>query len=78
MRYASGRMSLLDRAARFIDDVLLLPDDVRERVEDAERALREGRHAEAEGALTPWETESPREMRWTDDYSNLLQAIAWD
>ena len=34
--------------------------------------------AEAEGALTPWETESPREMRWTDDYSNLLQAIAWD
>ncbi len=39
--YARGEMSLLDRAARFIDDVLLLPDDVRETLEEAESALAE-------------------------------------
>lgn len=41
-------MSLLDRAARFIDDVLLLPDDVRETLEQAEYALEQGvpEHAE--------------------------------
>lgn len=41
-------MSLLDRAARFIDDVLLLPDDVRETLEQAEHALESGlpEHAE--------------------------------
>ena len=44
-------MSLLDRAARFIDDVLLLPDDVRERVEEAEHALRMGELGEAEAML---------------------------
>lgn len=56
-------MSLLDRAARFIDDVLLLPDDVRGQVEDAERALREGRHAEAEGALRQVLSERPSLLR---------------
>lgn len=38
----------LDRAARFIDDVLLLPDDVRERLERAEAALEAGRFRDAE------------------------------
>jgi GTP-binding protein EngB required for normal cell division/Flp pilus assembly protein TadD len=41
-------MSLLDRAARFIDDVLLLPDDIRDTLEQAEHALEHGvpEHAE--------------------------------
>lgn len=41
-------MSLLDRAARFIDDVLLLPEDVRETLEQAEYALEQDvpEHAE--------------------------------
>jgi Flp pilus assembly protein TadD len=41
-------VSLFDRAARFLDDVLLLPDEVRVGLERAERALADGRHAEAE------------------------------
>jgi GTP-binding protein EngB required for normal cell division len=36
---------LLDRVSRFIDDVLLLPDDVREELEEAEDALESGDHA---------------------------------
>jgi GTPase Era involved in 16S rRNA processing/Flp pilus assembly protein TadD len=41
-------MSLFDRAARFLDDVLLLPDDVRETLEQAESALEQDvpEHAE--------------------------------
>ncbi len=41
-------MSILDRAARFLDDVLLLPEELRTRVERAEQALAEGRAADAE------------------------------
>ena len=41
-------MSLLDRAARFFDDVLLLPEELRTRVERAEQALIEGRASDAE------------------------------
>ncbi|MCB9591929.1 MAG: dynamin family protein [Sandaracinaceae bacterium] len=67
-------MSLLDRAARFIDDVLLLPDDVRERVEDAERALREGRHAEAEGALREVLAERPSLLRARQGLTLVLRA----
>ncbi len=44
-------MSIFDRAARFLDDVLLLPEDLRARVERAEEALAEGRHADAERAF---------------------------
>lgn len=32
---------------------------------------------EADDWHTPWYTESPREIRWTDDYSNLLQVVYW-
>ncbi|MBX3272429.1 MAG: tetratricopeptide repeat protein [Sandaracinaceae bacterium] len=67
-------MSLLDRAARFIDDVLLLPDDVRERVEDAERALREGRAAEAEGALRAILAERPSLLRARQGLTLALRA----
>jgi tRNA U34 5-carboxymethylaminomethyl modifying GTPase MnmE/TrmE len=41
-------MSLLDRAARFLDDVLLLPEELRTRLERSDQALAEGRYAEAE------------------------------
>ena len=41
-------MSLFDRAARFLDDVLLLPDELRTRIERAEQALVEGRASDAE------------------------------
>jgi GTP-binding protein EngB required for normal cell division len=37
-------MGLLDRVTRFIDDVLLLPDDVREELVEAEDALEAGEH----------------------------------
>jgi hypothetical protein len=33
---------------------------------------------EEDGWSTPWETDAPREILWTDDYSNLLQVIAWE
>jgi len=33
---------------------------------------------EAEGWSTPWWSESPQKIRWTDDYSNLLQVIDWE
>ncbi|MFW5920981.1 MAG: hypothetical protein ACOCUS_04020, partial [Polyangiales bacterium] len=42
-------MGLLDRVGRFIDDVLLLPDDVRERLDEAEALLEADRWDEAEG-----------------------------
>lgn len=41
-------MSILDRAARFFDDVLLLPEDLRTRLERAEQALAEGKAVDAE------------------------------
>jgi len=41
-------MSLLERVSRFIDDVLLLPDELRMRLEDAEDALEAGEHQRAE------------------------------
>lgn len=41
-------MSILDRAARFLDDVLLLPEELRTRLERAEQALVEGRPVDAE------------------------------
>jgi len=40
-------MSLLDRLSRFIDDVLLLPEDVRARLDRAEDALEAGQTAAA-------------------------------
>jgi tetratricopeptide (TPR) repeat protein len=50
--YAARAMSIFDRAvgraARFIDDVLLLPDEMRERLDRADAALDAGRPAEAE------------------------------
>lgn len=41
-------MSLFDRAARFLDDVLLLPEELRTRLERAEQSLAEGRAQDAE------------------------------
>lgn len=41
-------MSILDRAARFLDDVLLLPEELRTRLDRAEQALAEGRAGDAE------------------------------
>jgi len=44
-------MSIFDRAARFLDDVLLLPDDLRASLEGAEKLLAEGKCKEAEAAF---------------------------
>ncbi|MEM9187889.1 MAG: dynamin family protein [Myxococcota bacterium] len=41
-------MGLFERVTRFIDDVLLLPDDVRRTLDQAEDALEAGAHDEAE------------------------------
>jgi hypothetical protein len=31
-----------------------------------------------DGWVTPWETDRPKAIRWTDDYSNLLQVLEWE
>lgn len=67
-------MSLLDRAARFIDDVLLLPEDVREEVEDAERDLREGRHEDAERRLRAVLADRPSLLRARQSLALALRA----
>ena len=33
---------------------------------------------ETAGWSTPWSSEQPRHLLWTDDYCNLLQVIAWE
>ncbi len=67
-------MSLLDRAARFIDDVLLLPDDVRDAVEEAEKALEEGEAAHAEGLLRDVLVERPSLLRARQGLALALRA----
>jgi len=67
-------MSLFDRAARFIDDVLLLPDDVREQVEEAERVFREGRIDQAEGMLRAVLVERPSLLRARQGLALVLRA----
>jgi GTP-binding protein EngB required for normal cell division len=44
-------MSIFDRAARFLDDVLLLPDDLRASLDAAEKLLADGKAKEAEAAF---------------------------
>ena len=41
-------MGFLDRFERFLDDVVLLPDDLRADLEAADAAIDAGAHAEAE------------------------------
>ena len=49
--YAARWMSIFDRAARFVDDVLLLPEELKTRVDRAEQTLAEGNAVEAERAF---------------------------
>ena len=51
--------SLLDRVSRFIDDVLLLPDDLRARLEAAEDALESARYEDARDRFREVATERP-------------------
>ncbi|UJR79875.1 Hypothetical protein I5071_19150 [Sandaracinus amylolyticus] len=90
IRYAAPRMSIFDRAvgraARFIDDVLLLPEEVRDRIERAEQLLDAGRGAEAEKLLRGVLEERPgllraligwaRALEMTGDVSGARLALA--
>lgn len=67
-------MSLLDRAARFIDDVLLLPEDVRDEVEEAERAIRDGDHERAEATLRAILADRPSLLRARQGLALALRA----
>jgi GTP-binding protein EngB required for normal cell division len=71
-------VSLLDRAferaARFIDDVLLLPDGVRERLERAERALDAGLVREAEQLFRGVLEERPGLLRALVGWARTLEA----
>lgn len=67
-------MSLLDRAARFIDDVLLLPDDVREILERAERHLAAGEAAQAERLLREVLADRPSLLRARQGLALALRA----
>lgn len=67
-------MSLLDRAARFIDDVLLLPEDVRSAVEEAERALGEGEPERAEYLLRDVLEDRPSLLRARQGLALALRA----
>ncbi|MFK7985719.1 MAG: dynamin family protein [Sandaracinaceae bacterium] len=66
-------MSLLDRAARFIDDVLLLPEDVRESIELAEQALDDDLAAEAASLFRDVLRDRPSLLRARQ---GLAQALA--
>lgn len=68
------RMSLLDRAARFIDDVLLLPEDVREIIERAEEALEGGDARLAERLLRDVLADRPSLLRARQGLAMALAA----
>ncbi|MCZ7686294.1 MAG: tetratricopeptide repeat protein [Sandaracinaceae bacterium] len=67
-------MSLLDRAARFIDDVLLLPDDVRDTLEQAEHALEQGVPEHAEPLFREVLAERPSLLRARQGLALALEA----
>ncbi|MEQ9081182.1 MAG: tetratricopeptide repeat protein, partial [Sandaracinaceae bacterium] len=67
-------MSLLDRAARFIDDVLLLPEDVREVIEVAEEALEAGDAERAERLLREVLADRPSLLRARQGLAMALAA----
>ena len=68
-------MSLLDRVSRFIDDVLLLPDDLRFRLEDAEDALAAGEHARAAGLFESILIERPTLARAAVGLAQAREAL---
>ncbi len=67
-------MSLLDRAARFIDDVLLLPEDVRETLEQAEHALENDVPEHAELLFREVLAERPSLLRARQGLALALEA----
>ena len=67
-------VSLLDRAARFIDDVLLLPEDVREVIEVAEEALEAGDAERAERLLREVLADRPSLLRARQGLAMALAA----
>lgn len=71
-------MSVLDRAferaARFLDDVLLLPDAMRTELEEAERELSEGRIEEAERTFKLLLGARPNLLRAKVGYARALAA----
>lgn len=68
-------MSLLDRAARFIDDVLLLPDDVRDTLEQAEHALENGVPERAEPLFREVLAVRPSLLRARQGLALALEAL---
>ncbi len=56
-------MGFLDRVGRFLDDVLFLPDEVRDALDEAEAALGGGRFEEAERLLLEVLAERPQLVR---------------
>lgn len=79
-------MGFLDKVGRFIDDVLLLPEDVRDRLEAAEEALDAGRPGLAEeGFLEVLASRSSLPRAWVGlsqarqaqgDLAGALEALA--
>jgi len=64
----------LERAARFLDDVLLLPDPIRLELEEAEKELAAGHHAEAARTFQLLLGARPNLMRAQIGYARALAA----